>query len=109
MITCPSCNGAGGGEGFTCGPGNCGYGFIPCSFCKQSGQVSEDAAKRYKFAKTMAKERRERRTSSREEAARLGVEWGEWTRIENGREPETEVGRVALEKRVGELTPAPRG
>lgn len=106
MIDCPSCNGRGGGEGFTCGPGNCGYGFIPCSFCKKSGQVTEEAAERYRFAKVMAKERRDRRVASRQEAERLGVNWPEWTRIESGHEPETDAGRLALEKRIKEINAA---
>lgn len=103
MITCPSCNGRGGGEGFMCGPGNCGYGFISCSLCKKSGQVSEEAAKRYAFGRTMAKERIGRRVASKEEASRLGVDWPEWTRIESGGEPETDAGRAALERRTEEM------
>lgn len=103
MITCPSCNEKGGGEGFMCGPAGDRFGWIPCSFCNSSGQVTEEAADRYEFGKKMAKDRRERRIASRLEADRLEVEWSEWTRIEGGREPETEAGRAALEKRRKEM------
>src|SRR5262245_962212 len=103
MTTCPACNVKGGGEGFTCGPLNCGYGRIPCSFCEESGQVTEEAAERYRLGHQMAKERRERRVASRQEAERLGVEWPEWTRIEFGKEPETPEGYAAWEQRLKEI------
>lgn len=103
MVTCPSCNGKGGGEGFSCGPRGDRFGWIPCSFCKGSKEVTKEAAKRYEFGKKMAKERRERRVASRREAERLGVGWPEWTRIEGGYEPETPEGRAALDQRKKEM------
>lgn len=105
MITCPACSGHGGGNGFMCGrgPGGHRFGWIPCSFCNGAKEVTEETAKRYEQGKAMARERRERRVASREEARRLGVDWGEWTRIEYGREPETPEGHAAWEKRLKEM------
>lgn len=44
-----------------------------------------------------------RRMTLREEAKQLGLDFGEWSRIEYGREPETEAGRAAWEQRLREI------
>lgn len=108
MLTCPSCKGRKGGTAFVCGPGSDGMRWMACSTCKGSGEVAEEHAARIQYGRLMVADRRRRNLTLREEAARLGVSFGEWSRIENGGEPETDEGRRALETRRGErLRPPP--
>lgn len=103
MPICPRCNGQKGGKAFMCGPGSCGLAWADCSTCKGSGEVTDIGLLRIKQADKMAADRRQRRATLREEAARLGCGLGEWSRIEHGRKPETLAGALALAKRITEL------
>lgn len=103
MLTCPSCNGAGGGEGFICGESSGGYGSIPCSVCKGAGTVTLDTATKYTLGRKMSEERQGRDLSLREEAKRLGISVIDLSDIEHGREPKTDAGRAALERRTEEM------
>lgn len=86
-----------------CGPGSGRYGRIPCSTCKESGQITEAQAAMIEQARMLGRDRVDRRMTIREEAARLGCHYAEWSRIEHGREPETEAGQKALRIRLEEL------
>lgn len=106
MITCPSCKGKGSGWGFMCGPSGDRVGEIPCSRCKRTGEITEEHAQRIEVGNLMHHERIARGVTLREEAKRLGANFGEWSRIEYGSIPETEDGRLAFTKRMQELFPA---
>lgn len=103
MITCPSCIGNGNSEGFACGPAGGRYTTLPCSVCKGAGKVSLETASHYTLGRAMAKERQGRDMSLREEAKRLGIGVVDLSDIEHGREPRTEAGKAALEKRTEEM------
>lgn len=109
MTTCPSCKGNKGGEAFVCGPNVHGLRWTPCSTCNATGEITEEHLARIEYGRLMREDRIRRRLTVREEAKRLGVSsMAEWSGIENGREPETEEGRKALELRRGErLQPPP--
>lgn len=108
MITCPSCKGSKGGNALVCGPGVSGVRWMPCSTCKATGTVTHAHLVRIEYGRLMCQDRIRRRSTVREEAARLGCGLGEWSRIEHGDEPETEEGRRALGVRRGEeLKPPP--
>lgn len=105
MIPCPSCHGDGQtGLSFihyASGPGRIDR--LRCFTCKGEKQITEEHAARIERGKLMYRERIGRGKTLREDAARLGCDFGEWSRIEHGSEPETEAGRRALETRLSEL------
>lgn len=103
MVTCPSCKGKGGGWGIMCGPGGDRMGSLPCFLCKGAKQITEEHAARYAMGRRMYRERIARRVTVREEAARLGVGFGEWSRLEHGGVPETKEGALALATRLEEM------
>ena len=95
-MVCPACQGRGESHGIMCGPAGCRTGALRCHTCKGTGEITEDHAARIKLAKRMRRERVDsRRVTLREEASRLGCDLGEWSRIEDGGEPETEAGGLA--------------
>lgn len=103
MIPCPRCNGKRETHGIMCGPGGCQTGAMKCFTCKGEGQITEEHAARIPIGKRMSKGRVARRVTVREEAARLGADFAEWSQIEQGDEPKTEAGRRAYEARLLEL------
>jgi hypothetical protein len=100
---CPGCNGRKETFVMACGPKGGWQGYRPCYRCGGTGEVTEGDLKRIEVARKLRQDRIERRLVLREEAARLGVSFPEWSRIENGKETETEEGRRALEIRLKEI------
>jgi hypothetical protein len=107
-IICPSCKGAGQSHGIMCGPAGCRTGALKCSTCDGSGVVTHEHLARIEYGRLMRQDRVRRRLTLREEAARLGCGFAEWSRIECGNEPETKEGRHALAARRGERLRPPR-
>lgn len=103
MVVCPSCNGVGGGYGFACGPKGGGVRYLACTACKGAKEITEEHAARCAQGERMRRERLGRNITLRAEASRLGVDIGEWSRIEHGQEPETKAGAAALETRLKEI------
>ncbi len=104
MTTCPHCNGHGESRGFINSSSRCRFGAIKCLTCDGSGQVDPELADRIQLAQEISRDRRNtRRETLRFEAKRLGVEFGEWTRILAGSVPETEAGRLAWGQRLREI------
>lgn len=56
-----------------------------------------------RVAEIIRQDRIARRLTIRDEGARLKVDFPEWSRIEAGREPETESGKRALAIRYQEM------
>lgn len=106
MVICPRCEGKGSGFSIMCGPKGCRTGDRKCSTCSGDGSITEDHANRIKVGETMRQDRIKRNATIREDATRLGCDFGEWSRIEFGRAPETDSGLSAYSKRVGELNDA---
>jgi hypothetical protein len=100
---CPGCNGRKETFVMACGPKGGFQGYRPCYRCKGTGEVTEGDLRRMELARKIRQDRVERRVVMREEAARLGVSIADYSNIENGREPETEEGRKALETRLEEI------
>jgi hypothetical protein len=100
---CPSCDGRKETFVMACGPKGGWQGYMPCNRCEGTGEVTEGDLGRIELARKIRHDRIERRVVMREEAARMGVSLGEWSRIENGKGPETEEGRKALETRLKEI------
>lgn len=109
MAVCSSCGGKGYNEGFINARLRHYYGQIKCSDCAGTGQVTEEQAERVRASKPIVLDRRARRVSIREEAARLGVDFAEWSRVEHGRMPETEAGAAAWLRRLEEVALYPEG
>lgn len=103
MITCPRCNGKRETHGIMCGSSGCHTGAMKCFTCKGEGQITETHAERITIGRRMRQGRVARRVTVREEAARLGADFAEWSQIEQGDEPKTEAGRRAYDLRVPEL------
>lgn len=103
-MTCPSCKGAKGGHGFVCGAKGGDVRWLPCSVCGGSGEVTEERAVRIQEGTAFRLDRAVSRGKTlREEAARLGVDMVELSAIEQGHDPRTEAGRLALEQRRAEM------
>src|SRR5687768_1125887 len=103
MVICPDCKGDGGGYGFACGPSGGGYRWLNCGTCEGAKEITEEYAARYAQGEQMRRERLGRGITLRAEADRLGCDYFEWSRIERGKEPETEAGKAALESRLKEI------
>jgi hypothetical protein len=106
-MICPSCKGAKESRGIACGPAGCDVRSFKCFTCAGSGEITEEHAARVEYARLMRHDRVRRRLTIREEAARLGCDFAEWSRIEQGSEPETKEGRLALASRRSERLQAP--
>jgi ribosome-binding protein aMBF1 (putative translation factor) len=101
-IECPHCHGKGESMAFVCGT-RCDYRAVKCSTCKGTGRVTAQQIEMMKEGEIIRRDRIARGLSIREEAARLNVDFPEWSRIEAGRLPETNAGHSALEARRSEL------
>jgi hypothetical protein len=62
-----------------------------CSFCKGEGQVSSEAAERWRTGQAMRDARVKRGFTQREEAMRFGISWIELNDIEHGRRSSDEL------------------
>jgi hypothetical protein len=107
MITCTHCDGRKESLVMACGPKGGYHGMMACSTCKGTGEITEAHGERIKQGKLMREERIERRVVVREEAKRLGVDLGAWSRIEQGGEPQADAERNALALRLEELAQLP--
>jgi DNA-binding transcriptional regulator YiaG len=63
----------------------CRAGSIACNFCKGEGQVSSEAAERWRKGRALRDARVKQHISQREEAIRLGITWIQLNDIEHGR------------------------
>jgi hypothetical protein len=93
MNPCPQCSGKGRNTGFISTSTGHFFGSIKCRFCEGTGTIAQALFERIQSAKVMQAERRQRRLTPREEAARLNVDFSEWLRIESGLMPISEAGQ----------------
>ena len=104
-VKCPDCGGSGELRGIGCRGSGGGASIVvmKCFTCGGVGAITSEQKAAIDFGEMMREDRIKRRETYRTEAARLGVDYAEWSRIEDGRLPETEAGRQALTKRHEEL------
>ena len=103
-MICPHCQGSKQtGLSFINSTAGHRIGRLPCSTCRATGRISQEHADRIEVGRRMRADRCERRATLREEGARLGIGFPEWSRIEAGHFPETEAGEDAFTLRLCEL------
>jgi hypothetical protein len=90
-VICPDCNGAKSGFAISCSNHGCQTGMRVCDFCKGEGQVSSEAAERWRNGYAMRKDRIKRGLTVMQEAAILGVDPKLLSDVEFGRRPLEEL------------------
>lgn len=103
VLTCPCCQGARRSPWFVTATDGCGVQMMDCAVCAGSGTVSVDHDERVAEGKKFREDRTSRRATFRQEATRLSCGVPDIADIEHGREPRTEAGRLALERRRREM------
>jgi len=73
-VICPDCDGAKSGFAISCSDRGCQTGIRVCDFCKGEGEVSSEAAERWRNGHAMRKARIKRYLTIMQEAAILGVD-----------------------------------
>ena len=86
VVVCPECNGKNGGMVHLNTTSGGRWEHRRCTFCVGMGEVSSLRAERYRLGQAMAADRKARKVSLREEAARLGMTPQELSRREHGRD-----------------------
>ena len=84
-VVCPECRGAKSSFAITCSDRGCQTGMRACSFCKGEGQVSSEAAERWRTGKAVRDARVKRGLTQQQEAEWLGISPRELNAIELGR------------------------
>jgi hypothetical protein len=90
-VVCPRCGGAKAGFAIACSADGCRTGMRACDFCKGEGQVSSDAAERWREGRAMRDARVKEGRSQLQEAKRLGISPVELNEIELGRKSKRDV------------------
>lgn len=83
MYTCPECDGRGRYAVLSCND-TC-ISNVACATCNGTGQVDAERTAKIEAGRAMRAERRARHISQSERAAELGMDWAEYSKLENGR------------------------
>jgi hypothetical protein len=94
-VVCPRCDGAKAGFAIVCSASRCRTGMRACDFCKGEGEVSSEAAERWREGRTMHDARVKHGLKQQQEAERLGISPIELNDIEHGRLVLEQVGNRA--------------
>jgi ribosome-binding protein aMBF1 (putative translation factor) len=84
-VVCPECGGAKSSFAIACSDRGRQTGMRACSFCKGEGQVSSEAAERWRTGKALRDARVKRGLTQQQEAEWLGISPRELNAIELGR------------------------
>ena len=84
-VVCPRCGGAKAGFAIACSADGCRTGMRACDFCEGEGQVSSEAAERWRAGKAMRDERVKQGRTQEQEAELIGISPIELNDIEQGR------------------------
>jgi DNA-binding XRE family transcriptional regulator len=98
MVICPECRGAKSSYAISCGDRGCETGVRACDFCKGEGQVSSEAADRWRAGKAMRDARVKRGRTQEQEAERLGISPIELNDLERGRHSSDEPKKLTIVK-----------
>jgi single-strand DNA-binding protein len=97
-FVCPECRGAKSSYAVYCSDRGCQTGVRACDFCRGEGQVSPEAADRWRAGKAMRDERVKQGRTQQQEAEWLGISPMELNDIEHGRRSMDEVKKPAIEE-----------